>query len=427
MYYLFTWTSGTFNFEAGVRPEREDFLVRINPESLLLEGARRVDEWSLIEKKIPSFDLIFAVDPAPHRRVGAELSAEQQRLLPLLDGTRDVQAGHRRIRAGRVRGREGAVRPDHRRVRPPGRAPRPRPRPRSTTAGWTSTGTSASPSTRPACSTRRCASSAGWPSCGPPTPARRSSSGSSRCGRRAGRRRPTPSARPPRRAVPRPAALHNLGFALERLGRLDEAEAAYGDAAGRARDDARDHAGLEHRRAEAGRAPGGPGRGWRGRCELLRRQAGAGALVLGRHAGERRARRRGRRAARRPGRGRGVSRRRGAAEQSRRAARAAAATSPAPRRRSAPRWPKTRRCPRSPRTWPTSSTATAATTRRARPTSGRPSSRPSWATTCTSSWATSPTSGATRRGRAESWSRATALNPGHELARANLEMLDLAP
>src|SRR5215212_2813730 len=62
VYYLFTWTSGTFNFEAGVRPEREDFLVRINPEFLLLEGARRVDEWSLIEKKIPSFDLIFSVD-----------------------------------------------------------------------------------------------------------------------------------------------------------------------------------------------------------------------------------------------------------------------------------------------------------------------------------------------------------------------------
>jgi tetratricopeptide (TPR) repeat protein len=37
----------------------------------------------------------------------------------------------------------------------------------------------------------------------------------------------------------KPAALHNLGYALERLGRLDEAEAAYGDAAGRARDDAR--------------------------------------------------------------------------------------------------------------------------------------------------------------------------------------------
>nr|MBA3316683.1 tetratricopeptide repeat protein [Gemmatimonadales bacterium] len=32
---------------------------------------------------------------------------------------------------------------------------------------------------------------------------------------------------------------HNLGVALERLGRLDEAETAYGDAAGRAGDDAR--------------------------------------------------------------------------------------------------------------------------------------------------------------------------------------------
>jgi tetratricopeptide (TPR) repeat protein len=39
--------------------------------------------------------------------------------------------------------------------------------------------------------------------------------------------------------VPRPAALHNLGFALEQLGRLDEAEAAYGDATSRAKDDFR--------------------------------------------------------------------------------------------------------------------------------------------------------------------------------------------
>mgnify|MGYP003693925013 CR=1 FL=1 len=53
VYYLFTWTQGTFNFEAGMRPD-QDFLVRINPESLLLEGARRVDEWSLIERRSPA-------------------------------------------------------------------------------------------------------------------------------------------------------------------------------------------------------------------------------------------------------------------------------------------------------------------------------------------------------------------------------------
>ena len=91
VYFLFTWTSGTFNFEAGVRPDAQDLLVPINPEHLLLEGARRVDEWSLIEKKIPSFDLIFAADAAHVTDAQVELSTAQRRLLPLLDGTRDVQ------------------------------------------------------------------------------------------------------------------------------------------------------------------------------------------------------------------------------------------------------------------------------------------------------------------------------------------------
>lgn len=91
VYYLFTWSSGTFNFEAGVRPETDDMLVQINPESLLLEGARRVDEWGLIEKKIPSFDLIFAADHDRLDGAAVALSPEQERLLPLLDGNHDVQ------------------------------------------------------------------------------------------------------------------------------------------------------------------------------------------------------------------------------------------------------------------------------------------------------------------------------------------------
>src|SRR6059036_3097092 len=90
VYYLFTWTQGTFNFEADVRPEQQDFLVSINPESLLLEGARRVDEWGLIEKKIPSFDLIFLVDRDRLAISDAKLTETQDRLLPLLDGSRDV-------------------------------------------------------------------------------------------------------------------------------------------------------------------------------------------------------------------------------------------------------------------------------------------------------------------------------------------------
>jgi tetratricopeptide (TPR) repeat protein len=90
VYYLFTWTSGTFSFESDVQPDEQDFRVRITPESLLLEGARRVDEWSLIEKKIPTFDLIFVVDRPRLAASGVTLTSEQERVLPLLDGKRDV-------------------------------------------------------------------------------------------------------------------------------------------------------------------------------------------------------------------------------------------------------------------------------------------------------------------------------------------------
>jgi tetratricopeptide (TPR) repeat protein len=92
VYFLFTWMQGTFNFEADVHPEEQDFLVSINPESLLLEGARRMDEWNLVEKKIPSFDLVFEVDTKRLSETEAALTEEQRTVLDLIDGQRDVQS-----------------------------------------------------------------------------------------------------------------------------------------------------------------------------------------------------------------------------------------------------------------------------------------------------------------------------------------------
>lgn len=90
VYTLFTWTSGTFNFEPGVEPEEGAERVSVDPQSLLLEGARRVDEWSLIEKKIPSFDVVFSIDRPRLTMNRDPLSPEQEALLPLVDGHRDI-------------------------------------------------------------------------------------------------------------------------------------------------------------------------------------------------------------------------------------------------------------------------------------------------------------------------------------------------
>ena len=91
VYHLFTWSQGTFFFEVDQKPPEGEHLASINPESLLLEAARRVDEWSLIEKKIPSLDLIFEADLERVRSAGVELTPEQERVLPLLDGTRTLR------------------------------------------------------------------------------------------------------------------------------------------------------------------------------------------------------------------------------------------------------------------------------------------------------------------------------------------------
>lgn len=237
VYYLFTWTSGTFNFDAGVTPDSEDFLVAINPEFLLLEGARRVDEWSQIEKKITSFDMIFTADRAHAAASALPLSEEQQRLLPLLDGTRDVQhvvdeSGLPEFEVGKAL--YGLI-----------------------TAGIAHrTGTSA-PAPVPHLADQRVEEHRNL---GIAFYKTAMYDDAAREFRRVAELRPQDGAAPFQlgliairqgrfadaadafrlaceRDGARAAALHNLGYALERLGRLDEADGAYGEAAQRARDD----------------------------------------------------------------------------------------------------------------------------------------------------------------------------------------------
>jgi len=89
VYHLFSWDRGAFHFEPDARPDEESVSnVSINAESLLLEGARRVDEWSMIAKKIPSMDVVFALEPRDAVDSEVELTRDQERLLALIDGNR---------------------------------------------------------------------------------------------------------------------------------------------------------------------------------------------------------------------------------------------------------------------------------------------------------------------------------------------------
>ena len=100
VFVMFKWNDGTFSFEPGIQPPQGSTLVSFDPQALLLEGARRVDEWSMIEKKLPSFDVVFALDRQQLLRNSITLTDEQQKLLPLIDGFRDVHELMRQSKMG---------------------------------------------------------------------------------------------------------------------------------------------------------------------------------------------------------------------------------------------------------------------------------------------------------------------------------------
>ena len=60
IYRLFRWNDGEYHFsqETTIEYDREN-VTPITAESVLMEGARMIDEWPLIEKKIRSYEMVF--------------------------------------------------------------------------------------------------------------------------------------------------------------------------------------------------------------------------------------------------------------------------------------------------------------------------------------------------------------------------------
>lgn len=79
VYDLFLWVEGAFSFKDGEVPEKMSVHLSLDVTAVILEGARRADEWSRIRKAIPSTRATFSAtggrveDPLERRLV--ELAA----------------------------------------------------------------------------------------------------------------------------------------------------------------------------------------------------------------------------------------------------------------------------------------------------------------------------------------------------------------
>lgn len=88
---LMRWDEGDFDFEDMPEAIEEDIGLSVSIENIVMEGARRLEEWNRIKKKVPSMDIVFKMATAPGEGTfEISLKPTEWRLLLLVDGTRSV-------------------------------------------------------------------------------------------------------------------------------------------------------------------------------------------------------------------------------------------------------------------------------------------------------------------------------------------------
>ncbi len=103
VYETLRWSRGSYQFRrADELPEvANEASLGITVDTLLLEGFRRVDEWRLIERDIPNFDLVFM---RAEDRIGelprGTLTRDEIAVLDALSGKQSVREVVRSLRMG---------------------------------------------------------------------------------------------------------------------------------------------------------------------------------------------------------------------------------------------------------------------------------------------------------------------------------------
>lgn len=94
IFELLGWSEGYFRFEEGAACEAMvEAPVRIPTEALLMEAARRMDEWSRIEAKVPHLRVVPRLPPADSAAGGRlDLVPFEWEVLAAVDGQRDLHA-----------------------------------------------------------------------------------------------------------------------------------------------------------------------------------------------------------------------------------------------------------------------------------------------------------------------------------------------
>lgn len=89
VFHLFSWPEADFEFFVGEEPAWEDVAVSLDPEGVVMEGCRRVDEWRVILEHIGSLEKVPHLVPL---RLGRQIKLQphEWQVICFIDGRRDM-------------------------------------------------------------------------------------------------------------------------------------------------------------------------------------------------------------------------------------------------------------------------------------------------------------------------------------------------
>lgn len=91
VYNLFSWREGEFMFHENAQPRNAPFYLELNTMNVIMEGTRRIDEWTEIQKVLPPDNALLRIAKAPKsEEEDISLSVDEFRMLSLINGERTL-------------------------------------------------------------------------------------------------------------------------------------------------------------------------------------------------------------------------------------------------------------------------------------------------------------------------------------------------
>ncbi len=92
VYPLFTWSDGTFHFEASALPFEDRITIPINLENVIMEGSRRMQEWERLQDELPNLDVALRFVERPDARMrDINMSVEEWRVVSFINPRNTVR------------------------------------------------------------------------------------------------------------------------------------------------------------------------------------------------------------------------------------------------------------------------------------------------------------------------------------------------